>query len=154
MFPSRVIRVQAENSPDNIPGAKIASEGVAGQIDAIASVLENSHELLNKYGSRPYWQKKPYGKGETVPAIDASDIVSHLIPCESQDISVKHMDSNDRYSYGVLQIQSSTWALWSRASGIKGNPMNSVDAVSMGLWAVEHGLLQNWTCAKILKIIK
>jgi hypothetical protein len=43
------------------------------------------------------------------------DIIAHLIPCENigrllHPVTVdKVLDSNDRYSYGLLMFQSSTW---------------------------------------------
>lgn len=103
--------------------------------------------------SRPYWLENALQKGKTVPTDEAPKVVAHLIPCESQGVSVKHLDSNDRYSYGVLQIQSSTWAQFDASSGITGSPMDAVTALRMGLWAVENGYLSKWSCAKILKII-
>jgi hypothetical protein len=66
---------------------------------------------------------------------------------------VKHLDSNRRYSYGVLQIQSSTWAQFKASSGIEGTPMNPTTAINVGLWAVENGYLAKWSCARILEII-
>jgi hypothetical protein len=66
---------------------------------------------------------------------------------------VKIVDSNGYYSYGVLQIQSSTWAQFEKQSGLSGDPMNSVDAVQMALWAVEHGYAWKWSCAKLTRIV-
>jgi hypothetical protein len=31
--------------------------------------------------------------------------------------------------------------------------MNATTAVSMGIWAVENGQLDQWSCAKILRLI-
>jgi hypothetical protein len=74
-----------------------------------------------------------------VPAGEAPGVVAHLVACESQGVSVKHPDSNDRYSYGVLQIQSTTWAQFEASSGIEGSPMNATTAISVGIWAIENG---------------
>ena len=52
------------------------------------------------------------------------DVIAHLVACESQGRSVKHLDSNHRFSYGVGQIQAGTWSEWSQESGITGDPMN------------------------------
>jgi hypothetical protein len=119
-----------------------------------ASILIQARELLNRYGIRPYWQIPAFSPGEDVPADQAADVIAHLITCESQGVSVKHLDSNDRYSYGVLQIQSSTWAQFEASSGIEGDPMNATTAVSVGLWAVENGYLSKWSCAKILDLVR
>jgi hypothetical protein len=112
-----------------------------------------AHELLNRYGNRPQWPLESFRKGEDVPASQSADVVAHLIPCESHSHSVKIVDSNGYYSYGVLQIQSSTWAQFKKQSGLSGDPMNSVDAVRMGLWAVEHGYAWKWSCAKLTLIV-
>ena len=118
-----------------------------------ASILIEAHELLNQYGIRPYWPHLPFSEGEDVPADEAPDVLAHLITCESQGVSVKHLDSNDRYSYGVLQIQSSTWAEFEASSGIEGDPMNATTAISVGLWAVQNGYLSKWLCARILGLL-
>lgn len=118
-----------------------------------ATILIEAHELLNHYGIRPIWPNSPFSEGEDVPADEAPDVIAHLVTCESQGVSVKHLDSNNHYSYGVLQIQSSTWAEFEASSGIEGDPMNATTAISVGLWAVENGFLAKWSCAKILKII-
>jgi hypothetical protein len=119
----------------------------------VFAVLLEAHSLLNRYGSRPYWPNLPYKSGEDVPADQAPDVVAHIIPCESQDVSVKHLDSNDFYSYGVGQIQSSTWAQFESQSGLSGSPMWSPDAVRMMLWAVENGYLDKWSCASLTRLI-
>jgi hypothetical protein len=118
-----------------------------------ATVLIEAHELLNHYGIRPYWPNSAYRKGEDVPAGEAADVVAHLITCESQGVSVKHLDDNGYYSYGVGQIQSSTWAEFEVHSGLLGSPMIALDAVPMMIWAVENGYLSEWSCAEILRIV-
>ena len=79
-------------------------------------------------------------------------MVAHLITCESQGQSVKHLDHNNYYSYGVRQIQSSTWAQFEASSGIEGNPMNATTAIDVGLWAVENGYLAKWSCARLVRL--
>jgi hypothetical protein len=117
------------------------------------SILIEAHHLLNQYGIRPYWQNPAFSEGEDVPADEVPDVVAHLIACESQGVSVKHLDSNDRYSYGVLQIQSSTWAQFEASSGIEGDPMNATTAIDVGLWAVENGYLAKWSCARLTGLL-
>ena len=137
--------VQAE-SP--VIGQNLARAGTSTAL----SVLIEAHQLLNAYGIRPLWPNLPYSEGDDVPASQADDVVAHLITCESQGVSVKHLDSNDRYSYGVGQIQSSTWEEFEAQSGITGTPMDSITAVQMMIWAVENGYLDKWSCARILRI--
>jgi hypothetical protein len=96
----------------------------------------------------------PFLKGENVPAAQAPDVVAHLIACESQGVSVKRVDSNGYYSYGVGQIQSSTWQFFQNKSGLSGDPMNPTDAISMMLWAIENGYLSRWSCAEILRVVE
>ncbi|HVB33693.1 MAG TPA: hypothetical protein VNJ52_04885 [Patescibacteria group bacterium] len=77
----------------------------------------------------------------------------YVIACESEDKSVKIVDSNGYYSYGIAQIQSSTWAGFVKDSGLGGDPMVKNDAVRMALWAFEHGYADLWSCARIEKVI-
>ena len=72
-------------------------------------------------------------------------IVSRLIYCESGGQNVAKLDSNNKYSYGILQIQLNTWNQWSKQSGITGEPMNKTDAVKMAKWAIENGQIKHWT---------
>jgi hypothetical protein len=67
---------------------------------------------------------------------------------------VRHLDSNDAYSYGIGQIQSSTWQDFEEQSGLSGDPMSPTSTVPMMFWAVENGKLCGWICAKILGIVK
>jgi hypothetical protein len=109
--------------------------------------------LNDLYGIRPYWQNLPYSAGQDVPAGQAADVVAHLITCESQGVPVKRLDSNDRYSCGAIQIQSSAWTQFEASSGIQGDPMDSLTALEMGSCAVENGYLDEWSCERILQII-
>ena len=80
-------------------------------------------------------------------------IIYKLIKCESDFRSIDRMDSNNKYSYGVLQIQADTWKDWSKKSGIKGSPRNADDAIEMASWAIKNGYLNRWSCAKIQKLL-
>jgi hypothetical protein len=113
--------------------------------------------LLVEYGERPLWPLNAprIRDNEKIGNLSTDiDIVAHIVTCESEDVSVRHMDSNHRYSYGVAQIQQATWNEWSSESGINGDPMESTDAIRMSLWAVQNGKISNWSCAKNLHIIK
>lgn len=72
-------------------------------------------------------------------------IVKRLIECESGGQNVVKLDSNNKYSYGVLQIQLDTWNQWAKESGLSGEPMNKVDAVKMAKWAIQNGYIKHWT---------
>lgn len=154
LAPSRVYRVVGASSPQN--PASEATGAALGDYSpsSIGSILVAAHELVNQSGSRPYWPNLPYSKGEDVPADLAPDVVAHLVACESQCRSVKHMDSNDAYSYGIGQIQSSTWQMFEKKSGLSGDPMSPTSTVPMMLWAAENGYLSKWSCAKLLGIVK
>ncbi len=81
-------------------------------------------------------------------------LIRKLISCESQGRNIKKLDVNGLYSYGVLQIQSSTWNAWSEESGIKGSPMSIRNSIEMTDWAIENGYLHHWSCANILGLVK
>jgi hypothetical protein len=115
-------------------------------------LLAEAGQLLAADGIRPLWPNLPFSEGEDVPADQAPDVVAHLLTCESQGQSVKHLDHNNYYSYGVLQIQSSTWAQFEASSGIEGNPMNATTAIDVGPWAVENGYLAKWSCARLVRL--
>lgn len=76
-----------------------------------------------------------------------------LVKCESDYTSIKRIDSNGYYSYGILQFQSSTWNHWSVVSGYVGDPMNPYDAISMAEWAIDHGMIRAWSCARIQALL-
>lgn len=107
----------------------------------------------NTTNNRLYWVYSPVKSGEPIDTETAEKALPGLIGCESEGVSVKRVDSNGYYSYGILQYQSSTWNEWSKSSGITGDPMNPNDAIKMYYWAASHGFLNHWACAKILGIL-
>lgn len=95
----------------------------------------------------------------TVPfEVKNKETIEKLIQCESQGINITKPDSDGRYSFGILQfhagptntMQSSTWELFSKASGITGSPMIPEDAIRLTDWAINHGLINHWSCYGIL----
>jgi hypothetical protein len=50
-------------------------------------------------------------------------------------------------------MQSSTWALLSKASGLKGSPAIPSDAIRMTDWAINHGLLDHSTYARLTGLL-
>lgn len=149
-----VYRVEGASSQSGPSYA--ATEAALGDYSPTSTIgiLLEAHKLMAKYGTRPYWPLKPFRKGENVPADLAPEVIAHLIPCESQGRSISIIDSNNLPSRGTLMFQDKTWASFSQESGITGDPMNPIDAVQMGLWAVENGKLKHWSCAKLLHIVK
>jgi hypothetical protein len=99
------------------------------------SILAEAQHLSDVYGSRP-----PYYGPE-------------FIACESRNKSVQEIDSNQKWSRGILQFQDSTWQDFSKESGIIGDPMDKIDVVGMALWGVEHGLIERWSCSKLEGLI-
>jgi len=87
-------------------------------------------------------------------AVKNAQVINALIRCESQGVNISRPDSNGRTSDGILQfnrgplntLQSSTWAIFSKASGITGDPRIPGDAIRMADWAIQHGLGPHWTC--------
>jgi hypothetical protein len=90
-----------------------------------------------------------------------TQIIEKLIQCESQGVNISRPDSDGIISDGILQfhrgpkntLASSTWEAFSKASGITGSPIIPADAIRMADWAISHGLLSHWTCARILHLI-
>jgi len=97
----------------------------------------------------------------TVPFVvkNVADI-EKLISCESQGVNVSRPDRDGMIPDGILQfhrgptdtLQSSTWAAFSNASGIKGSPIDPTASIRMADWAISNGLISHWTCARILHL--
>lgn len=107
--------------------------------------------LQAKYDSRPYWPMPKLVVGAPTSRATADLAIEYLIPCESGGKVVDHLDSDGKMSYGILQFQD--WDEWERVSGITGDPDNPNDAIRMAEWGIEHGMIDHWGCANILKII-
>lgn len=140
--------------PVTASAARQTANLVESEPSETGSILVEAHKLVNQSGSRPFWPLESFRKGENVPGDLAPDVVAHLIACESQCVSVKHLDSNHAFSYGDGQVQSSTWQFFEKKSGLSGDPMSPTSTVPMMLWAVENGYLWKWSCAKILGIVQ
>lgn len=125
-----------------------------------AQVLVRARELADLHGHRPIWQKSSYKRQEVPEQSDVAEIVASLIPCENlariyvPTSTPRILDSNGKYSYGLLMFQSSTWAQFSEESGIQGDPTDNVKAIQMALWAVSRGYAHHWSCAAILGIVE
>jgi len=76
----------------------------------------------------------------------AENVVTILTACESGGRNVSIIDSNGLPSRGILQFQDSTWADFSKKSGIVGDPMVPEDAIEMARWGVSNGYLKRWSC--------
>ena len=80
--------------------------------------------------------------------------IDKLIQCESQGKNIARPDSNGVLSYGILQFNgTSTWGDFEAKSGILGSPMSPPYAIAMADWAISHGYLSRWTCARITGLI-
>lgn len=104
--------------------------------------------LADRYDSRPYWHNSKLAIGAPTNRETADLAIEHLIPCESGGRAVDKVDTNGKMSYGILQFQD--WPEWERVSGISGDPDNPSDAIRMAEWGIEHGMIDHWTCARIL----
>jgi hypothetical protein len=146
-------------SPVLAANAPLGAESSQELLSDEASVLLEAHQLALSYGIRPYWQEMPLSKGEIPPPGEVDDIIAHLIPCENIGRLLhpgtvdKVLDSNDRYSYGLLMFQSSTWQGVEAGAGFTGSPLDTLDAIQGARWSILHGYLWWWSCAKILKIV-
>lgn len=122
--------------------------------DFTVKIPQHKIEISNSNGSEivvdRYWDKNKIEF--LINNSKHPSIIRKLVVCESQFTNIKRIDSNNFYSYGILQYQKQTWDEWSKKSGIKGNPMNPDEAVIMADWALDNGLLSNWSCAKIMKL--
>jgi hypothetical protein len=130
------------------------------RISGDACVLIEAHQLALTYGIRRYWQKTPLGQGEVPPPGEVDDIIAHLIPFENigrllhPGTVVKVLDSNSRYSHGLLMFQSSTWQGVEAGAGFTGSPLDTLNAILGERWSIENGYLWWCSCAKPEHIIQ
>lgn len=73
-------------------------------------------------------------------------VIDRLIECESHGKNVEIVDVNGKWSRGILQFQDSTWADFSRMSGLHGSPLVPTEAIRMADWAISHGYGSRWGC--------
>jgi hypothetical protein len=112
-----------------------------------------AHHLSLEYGSRPAYSGPALPKNESLSPEQAETVIPYHIASESRDKSVKDVDSNGFYSYGILQMQSSTVALFNGLDHTDLDPMIPAQAVQLAEIAIENGYLYRWSCASILGII-
>jgi hypothetical protein len=108
--------------------------------------------LSLEYGSRPPYTGPAFLKNEPLSPEQAQKVIPYLIACESRDKSVKIIDSNGFYSYGILQMQSSTVAMFNSIDHTVLDPMIPAQAVELAEIAIERGYLSRWSCARILHL--
>jgi hypothetical protein len=113
-----------------------------------SAVYGRAMVLSDRYRSRPYWHKAKLTIGSPTSRETADLAIEHLIPCESGGRAVDRLDTNGKMSYGILQFQD--WPEWERVSGLSGDPDDPRDAIRMAEWGIEHGMIDHWTCARIL----
>jgi hypothetical protein len=115
---------------------------------AHSAVFGRALLLQSRYDSRPYWHGSKLAAGAAASRETADLAIEHLIPCESGGKIVDRLDTNGKMSYGILQFQD--WREWERVSGMRGDPDDPDDAIRMAEWGIEHGMIDHWTCARIL----
>ena len=118
---------------------------------AAGRVYARAMFLARRYDSRPYWKARKLEVGVPTDRATADLAIEHLIPCESMGRAINRIDANGKMSYGILQFQD--WNEWEAASGLRGDPDNRQDAIRMGEWAIQNGMINRWTCAQILKMM-
>lgn len=148
-----VLPILAHPAVVSVVSTPQAESLATGQISQTLGILEASHELSVKYGSRPPYSGPRFAQKQALDEADTQNVIPYLIACESRDHSVKIVDSNGFYSYGILQMQSSTAALFNSLEGTHYDPMKPVEAVELAEIAIEHGYLYRWSCASIEKLI-
>lgn len=80
-------------------------------------------------------------------------IIEKLIQCESGGINIARPDSNGLISWGILQFNgTSTWNEMERRFNFYGSPLIPSDAIRMADLMISAGLLNRWTCARILNL--
>jgi hypothetical protein len=124
------------------------------QISPALAVLEAGQELSAVYSSRPPYSGPTFAKNEPLSPEEAQMVIPYLGACESRWRIIKEVDSNGFYSYGPLQIQSSTATLFNSIEGTSYDPMIPTQAIELAEIAIEHGYLYRWSCAKILAIVR
>jgi hypothetical protein len=103
------------------------------------------------------------GWAYTVPfAVHDPATIEKLIQCESQGVNISRLDSDRIMSDGILQyhraskgssVGSGTWAWMEKLSGLKGSPIFPADAIRVTDWAIDHGLIGHWNCARITGLL-
>jgi len=133
------------------PMRRFRFENDGGSASGRRAVYTRAMWLQTKYDSRPYWPMPRLVAGAPVSRATADLAIEYLIPCESGGRPIDHLDSDGKVSYGILQFQD--WEEWENISGIRGNPENSDDAIRMAEWGIEHGMIDHWGCAKVLRMM-
>jgi hypothetical protein len=133
-------RVFAFTGPDKPIPASSTQSPVAGLLESKETVLEH------------YSQQKIDGMlaGTTHPTI-----LRKLIKCESQNVNIARMDSNNLMSFGLLQFNgTATWQQFSPLANVTGSLMMPDRAIAVADWMISHGQLHRWACAYITGLLK
>jgi hypothetical protein len=143
-------RVYAISPAVALSGKNVPSPLFAPEI----AILETGQRLSAQYGSRPPYNGPPFLKNEPLSPEQAAQVIPYLGACESRWRVIKEVDDNGFYSYGPLQIQSSTAALFNSLDHTSYNPMIPFQAIDLTEIALEHGYLDRWSCARLIGLIK
>jgi hypothetical protein len=137
-------------SPAAAPGGNAALQA---EFEPEMAVLMEAHRLSLEYGSRPPYNGPAFPKNYDLSPDQGDMVIPYLVACESRDKSIKDIDSNFFYSYGILQMQSSTVALFNSIDHTDLDPMIPVQAVQLAEIAIEHGFLSRWSCSSLENIV-
>ena len=127
---------------------------------ALDPVLHLARLYAQNYGNRPYYTGAPHPYDWIPGETEAQDVVARILACESLGKTedkygkpLEILDSNGKMSRGPGMFQDTTWAWFSKDSGIKGDPHDGGATVKMMLWAASQGLLFHWSCSYTLGIL-
>jgi len=88
--------------------------------------------------------------GLMMTATSSQDVwVYHLHQCENPNNVVKVLDSNDKYSYGYVQFQMSSWLSYGKEFGATKDNIGDKDLqIQVAEDMLNKGLWRHWrTCA-------
>ena len=101
------------------------------------------------------WSGRVYGRKEPIDDVDIELVVEKLIECESGGANIEVIDTNGKYSRGILQFQDSSFYGWAKLAGLSGvSPLQPRDARLVARWALKNGLASHWTCSMLAGIIQ
>lgn len=136
---------------------------VLARITPLARTLLQNRESYVQPPSVAYTLISGHGWAYRVPfPVQNTADIQKLIKCESSGQNISRPDRDGIYSDGILQFHraskisplgSGTWAWMEKLSGIKGSPIIPADAIRMTDWAISHGLVGQWSCARLTHII-
>ena len=110
----------------------------------IVKVLPKNTEILKEH-------KKP--KEFWLTLLEKDPVLYNLAKCESglNPLAVNPRDSNGLPSLGLMQYQTETWKMFTKAMDFQGDIMNPYDQLIVTQWAWANNLQNHWGCWKKIK---